>query len=247
MFSDGGASDHLELSRDKVRFCQFWSNKIALEVRVAHDGFQQCVNLRFCTKLRLPRFLTPYGRANPLFPVNKMQKWNHRNIVMTMPNQNSNKVLRSIQPKCLGSPISAKTKSARNAVNEYDLDKLMGNFISASRLANFLWFEPSKAKTSPRNNSVRVIHKPTIEIQWGQMAWSTPAAPAIPNEELLTNLQKYCFNERIVRTLQPEPGFGVTASISWDMFCRELYSWNGSSRTIGESIGKGVRVSSSLR
>jgi hypothetical protein len=40
------------------------------------------------------------------------------------------------------------------------------------------------------------------------MALSIPAAPAIPDEELLSSLQKYCFNEWMVRTLQREPGFG---------------------------------------
>jgi hypothetical protein len=37
---------------------------------------------------------------------------------------------------------------------------------------------------------------------------AAPAAPAIPDEELLSSLQKYCFNEWMVRTLQREPGFG---------------------------------------
>jgi hypothetical protein len=40
------------------------------------------------------------------------------------------------------------------------------------------------------------------------MASSTPAAPAIPHEELLPQLQKYCFSERMVRLLQREPVFG---------------------------------------
>jgi hypothetical protein len=39
------------------------------------------------------------------------------------------------------------------------------------------------------------------------MAPSTPAALAIPNDELLPNFQQYCFSERFARALQPEPGF----------------------------------------
>jgi hypothetical protein len=40
------------------------------------------------------------------------------------------------------------------------------------------------------------------------MASSTPAAPAIPDEEFLSSIQKYYFNERMVRTLQRESSFG---------------------------------------
>jgi hypothetical protein len=36
---------------------------------------------------------------------------------------------------------------------------------------------------------------------------STPAAPAILHEKLLPSLQQYCFNERMVRAFQREPGF----------------------------------------
>jgi hypothetical protein len=39
------------------------------------------------------------------------------------------------------------------------------------------------------------------------MASSTSAASAIPDEKLISNLQKYCFNELMVRTFQREPGF----------------------------------------
>jgi hypothetical protein len=37
---------------------------------------------------------------------------------------------------------------------------------------------------------------------------STPAAPAVPHEKLLLNLQQYCFNERMARAFQPEPDSG---------------------------------------
>jgi hypothetical protein len=36
---------------------------------------------------------------------------------------------------------------------------------------------------------------------------STPAAPAIPHEELLPKLLQYCLSERMTRVLQCEPGF----------------------------------------
>jgi formamidopyrimidine-DNA glycosylase len=39
------------------------------------------------------------------------------------------------------------------------------------------------------------------------MASSTPAAPAIPHEELLPSLQQHCFSQRVARALQREPGF----------------------------------------
>jgi hypothetical protein len=37
---------------------------------------------------------------------------------------------------------------------------------------------------------------------------STLVVPAIPHEKLLPSLQQYCFNERMVRALQRESGFG---------------------------------------
>jgi hypothetical protein len=40
------------------------------------------------------------------------------------------------------------------------------------------------------------------------MESSTAAAPAIPHEEFLPNLEQFCFNERAVRILQREPAFG---------------------------------------
>jgi hypothetical protein len=39
------------------------------------------------------------------------------------------------------------------------------------------------------------------------MESSTPAAPAIPHEELLPQLLQYCSSERMTRMLQREPGF----------------------------------------
>jgi hypothetical protein len=39
------------------------------------------------------------------------------------------------------------------------------------------------------------------------MSSSTPAAPAIPHEELLPAIQQHCFSERVARALQREPGF----------------------------------------
>jgi hypothetical protein len=39
------------------------------------------------------------------------------------------------------------------------------------------------------------------------MESSTPAAAAIPSEELLPSLAQYCLTERMVRALQREPGF----------------------------------------
>jgi hypothetical protein len=40
------------------------------------------------------------------------------------------------------------------------------------------------------------------------MVSSTLAVPAIPHEELLLQLQQYCFSDRMVRMLQREPIFG---------------------------------------
>jgi hypothetical protein len=39
------------------------------------------------------------------------------------------------------------------------------------------------------------------------MVSSTQAAPAIPHEELLPTIQRYCFSEQVAHALQREPGF----------------------------------------
>jgi hypothetical protein len=101
-----------------------------------------------------------------------------------------------------------ETKSAPNAVNEYDFDKLTGNFISASWRADFLWYYSSKAKTSLCKTSVHLVDELALKVQQGRMASSTSAVHAIPNEELLPGFQKHCINERTVGTLQREPNFG---------------------------------------
>jgi hypothetical protein len=45
------------------------------------------------------------------------------------------------------------------------------------------------------------------KFQQGPMESSTPAAPAIPHEELLPQLLQYCLSERMARMLQREPDF----------------------------------------
>jgi hypothetical protein len=39
------------------------------------------------------------------------------------------------------------------------------------------------------------------------MEWSTPAAPAIPREQLLLSLVQYCFNDRMIHALPRERDF----------------------------------------
>jgi hypothetical protein len=46
-------------------------------------------------------------------------------------NQNNSKILQGMRPKCPGSAIGAKQKSARSAVNKHDLDMLMGALVLA--------------------------------------------------------------------------------------------------------------------
>jgi hypothetical protein len=72
------------------------------------------------------------------------------------------------------------TKSARNAIYESALDKLIGKFVSASRHAKFLWFESSKARISPRKNSVRFDNVKILQIQYDRMELQSPAASSFP-------------------------------------------------------------------
>jgi hypothetical protein len=72
------------------------------------------------------------------------------------------------------------TESAHNAVDECALDKLIGEFVSASRRANFFWFGSSKARISPRKNSVRFGNIEVLQIQYGRMELQSPAAPSFP-------------------------------------------------------------------
>jgi hypothetical protein len=82
-----------------------------------------------------------------------------------------------------------------------------GEFVSASRRANFRGFKSYKVRISPRKNSVRFGDISALKIQHGQIESSPPAPLAIPHEELLPSLQKYCFNKWMVRAFQREPGF----------------------------------------
>jgi hypothetical protein len=112
-----------------------------LENTHCHLPIQEYVKLRFCMKLHhFPIFWQLIIARKPCSPVNEIQKRNHVSILMTMPNQNNSKNTSNYTVEGSKKAYWRNTKSARNAVNECDLDKLIGNFISVFRRADLLWF-----------------------------------------------------------------------------------------------------------
>jgi hypothetical protein len=104
-------------------------------------------------------------------------------------------------------PYRPQTKSSDNAVCEGDFDTFMGKLFIAFECANIVWFKSSNASISSRKELIRFASGRPLKIPQGRMVSSTPAALAIPHEELLPQLQQYCFNNRMVRMLQREPIF----------------------------------------
>jgi hypothetical protein len=64
-----------------------------------------CMILRFFWN-----FSDPVIAQIPCSPLSEMQKWNHRNVLITISNQNNSKVLRIVQCMCLGIHIRPKRK-----------------------------------------------------------------------------------------------------------------------------------------
>jgi hypothetical protein len=98
------------------------------------------------------------------------------------------------------------------------VNKLMKKSVSESRLANFLWFELSKASISPSKNSISFRNVQVSKIQHNRMEPQSPASPAIPHKQFLLSIQQYCFNERIVRAFQREPGFAELLFRSYQIY-----------------------------
>jgi hypothetical protein len=100
-----------------------------------------------------------------------------------------------------------ETKSSHTAINKHDFHLLIGQICFALECADSGRFDSCKARISSQNALVRLADGLTLRIQISRMEPSTAAAPAVPLDILLRNIQEHCFSERTVRVLEREPGF----------------------------------------
>jgi hypothetical protein len=129
--------------------------------------------------------------------VGKIRKVNHRHILKTTEKSNNRNVFRIRCPKCPDRPIGTKLA----------IEKLVSKFIFLSEFVNARRFGCGRAKISPPKHSGRLANGPSLKIPDSQMTSSTPAAPAIPHEYLLSWLREYCFTEQMLRALERQPDF----------------------------------------
>jgi hypothetical protein len=98
-----------------------------------------------------------------------------------------------------------KTKSAYNSANKGDLGLLIGKISLPSECANIVLFKLSEARISPQKNFVRLLNGSALKIQAGRTKSCGQSFVLILHQQLLSCLQQYCFNERMIRVLQPAP------------------------------------------
>jgi hypothetical protein len=98
-------------------------------------------------------------------------------------------------------------KSARNAVNQYHPDSLIGESIFAFNCTDYDWFDSANARTPVRKPLVSFAVGLSPKIQIGPMESPTAAAPAIPLEKLIPKLEEYYFSKRTLRVLHRESVF----------------------------------------
>jgi hypothetical protein len=94
-------------------------------------------------------------------------------------------------------PYRRHMTSAHNAVRDRAFEAAIGKSIAVSKAANLHRLQSRRGNIPPRKNSGYLANRARPRISDSHIESSTPAAAAIPSEELLPSLAQYCLTERM--------------------------------------------------
>jgi hypothetical protein len=154
-----------------------------------------------------PKFLTPDSGTNILIPCRSNTKHKSEKYFKDHEQLEYQQNDRDDTSKMSRKPYRRHTKSAHNRVRDRAFEAAISKSIAVSKAANLPRLGYSRGKIPPRKSSVHLANGSRRRMSHVHMESSTPAAAAIPSEELLSSLAQYCLTERMIRAVQREPGF----------------------------------------